>query len=290
MLFVPRPQTPATCPSAASDFTIRRRLWRACVCVQCAQGAPYEQIAPFSSAGLVPDPDPYVREGQDLRIKPDLVAPGYMRSAAATNVTAAALNATLVRPAPPRPRSRAGRLRCAPPFLAVPPASALRVACDRVCVRAFASPRAQDPFAQEDCATVNNQGTSMAAPVVAGSALLARQYFVDGFYPSGARLVPGGLMMMRARRRRAPPRLRRSRREDDCSRVKVARNRCWGGRLVCAGRRCAGCGYAPSAALLRAVLVGGAAAVQGLAFQVRPGINLCIGPLRSGPAAGPATA
>lgn len=30
------------------------------------------------------------------------------------------------------------------------------------------------------------QGTSMATPVVAGSAALVRQYFMDGFYPSGA--------------------------------------------------------------------------------------------------------
>ena len=28
----------------------------------------------------------------------------------------------------------------------------------------------------------------MATPVVAGSALLLRQYFVDGYYPSGARM------------------------------------------------------------------------------------------------------
>jgi subtilisin family serine protease len=31
------------------------------------------------------------------------------------------------------------------------------------------------------------QGTSMAAPVVTGSVTLVRQYFVDGFYPSGAK-------------------------------------------------------------------------------------------------------
>ena len=30
------------------------------------------------------------------------------------------------------------------------------------------------------------QGTSMATPLVAGSAVLVRQYFEEGFYPSGA--------------------------------------------------------------------------------------------------------
>jgi subtilisin family serine protease len=30
------------------------------------------------------------------------------------------------------------------------------------------------------------QGTSMATPLTAGSAALVRQYFLDGFYPSGA--------------------------------------------------------------------------------------------------------
>ncbi len=30
------------------------------------------------------------------------------------------------------------------------------------------------------------QGTSMATPLAAGSAALVRQYFLDGFYPSGA--------------------------------------------------------------------------------------------------------
>ena len=33
------------------------------------------------------------------------------------------------------------------------------------------------------------QGTSMATPLVAASATLVRQYFLDGFYPSGAATV-----------------------------------------------------------------------------------------------------
>lgn len=47
------------------------------------------------------------------------------------------------------------------------------------------------------------QGTSMATPVVAGSAALVRQYFTDGFYPSGALCCSCGLCMAclgRARR------------------------------------------------------------------------------------------
>ncbi|MDH3285578.1 MAG: S8 family serine peptidase, partial [Acidobacteriota bacterium] len=50
------------------------------------------------------------------------------------------------------------------------------------------------------CGLRTSTGTSMACPAVAGAALLARQYFVDGFYPSGAAsaadtLVPSGALM-----------------------------------------------------------------------------------------------
>ena len=40
------------------------------------------------------------------------------------------------------------------------------------------------------CDTALASGTSMACPAVAGTALFARQYFVDGYYPTGA-AVPG---------------------------------------------------------------------------------------------------
>ena len=40
------------------------------------------------------------------------------------------------------------------------------------------------------CGTTSLTGTSMAAPAVAGAAALVRQYFTDGFYPTGAK-VPG---------------------------------------------------------------------------------------------------
>lgn len=50
------------------------------------------------------------------------------------------------------------------------------------------------------CSTTSLTGTSMACPAVAGAAMLVRQYFVDGFYPSGAAnpsdsLIPTGALM-----------------------------------------------------------------------------------------------
>lgn len=42
------------------------------------------------------------------------------------------------------------------------------------------------------CGTSTLSGTSMACPAVAGAALLARQYFRDGFYPTGARVPANG--------------------------------------------------------------------------------------------------
>ncbi len=50
------------------------------------------------------------------------------------------------------------------------------------------------------CGTVGMTGTSMAAPAVAGAMALARQYYTDGYYPSGAAnpsdaLTPTGALM-----------------------------------------------------------------------------------------------
>ncbi len=50
------------------------------------------------------------------------------------------------------------------------------------------------------CSASSLTGTSMACPAVAASAMLVRQYFVDGFYPTGAAnpsdsIVPSGALM-----------------------------------------------------------------------------------------------
>jgi subtilisin-like proprotein convertase family protein len=43
-----------------------------------------------------------------------------------------------------------------------------------------------------NCGTLTMTGTSMATPGAAGSALLVRQYFAEGFYPSGSASAPDG--------------------------------------------------------------------------------------------------
>lgn len=53
------------------------------------------------------------------------------------------------------------------------------------------------PTDSETCTSglVQYEGTSMATPVVAGSAALVRQYFLEGFYPTGACRCCGVMMV-----------------------------------------------------------------------------------------------
>ncbi|MEL6547616.1 MAG: S8 family serine peptidase, partial [Myxococcota bacterium] len=44
------------------------------------------------------------------------------------------------------------------------------------------------------CSTRALQGTSMASPITAGAAVLVRQYFMDGFYPSGVATAADGFI------------------------------------------------------------------------------------------------
>lgn len=44
------------------------------------------------------------------------------------------------------------------------------------------------------CSTTNLTGTSMACPAVTGTGALVRQYYVDGFYPTGAANSPDGFI------------------------------------------------------------------------------------------------
>jgi hypothetical protein len=44
------------------------------------------------------------------------------------------------------------------------------------------------------CGTGNLTGTSMACPAIAGAALLARQYYIDGFHPTGAAVPSDGFV------------------------------------------------------------------------------------------------
>jgi hypothetical protein len=48
----------------------------------------------------------------------------------------------------------------------------------------------QSAAAGTSCSTTSLTGTSMASPAVAGTSMLVRQYFTDGYYPTGAASAP----------------------------------------------------------------------------------------------------
>ncbi|GMH38149.1 hypothetical protein BSKO_06033 [Bryopsis sp. KO-2023] len=123
-----------TIPMGAVPLSIGRELWemvelnREMVVKVSGRMDPkysYDNIADFSSGGPTPD----------RRVKPDIVAPGLIRSAYSDG--------------------------------------------------GFSSVTGQ-------CRVTTMSGTSMATPIVAGAATLIRQYFVDGFYPTGKKYKEHG--------------------------------------------------------------------------------------------------
>jgi hypothetical protein len=109
-------------------------------------GLDPENLTAFSSRG----------PAADGRIKPDLTAPGYLVTSARFPVQYFSNSA--------HPSCDAGD--------------------PDVCFPFFGGCYVMD--SSQTCSAGTNLGTSMAAPTVAGLAALARQYFTDGFYPSGA--------------------------------------------------------------------------------------------------------
>ncbi|MFN0124126.1 MAG: S8 family serine peptidase [Blastocatellia bacterium] len=94
---------------------------------------------------------------QDGRIKPDIAAPGFVRAATeSSGIPASQYGAGIT-------TSTTGL------DAAVNPAS---------------------PNHNRGLSTIS--GTSFSSPIVAGGALLVRQYFVEGFYPTGARTTANG--------------------------------------------------------------------------------------------------
>ena len=55
--------------------------------------------------------------------------------------------------------------------------------------QSIVSARNDTNVASNNCATTTMSGTSMASPAAAGMAALVRQYYTDGFYPTGAAVV-----------------------------------------------------------------------------------------------------
>lgn len=129
------------------------------------------------------------------------------------------------------------------------------------------------PYAPEhQCACAPVQGTSMATPVTAGSAVLLRQYFTDGYFPSG-RWQPGsahssgswaGMAQIAAQARHPVPSTLCT-----CHTAELTQQRC--PRLsLAAGSRNPADTLTPTGALLKAVMMGGSTTIVG--FEADTGL------------------
>eukprot|EP00983_Pelagomonas_calceolata_P093764 1157812-Pelagomonas_calceolata.AAC.1 len=159
-------QCPALDPAVfgLSAWTAKIHTPHTIVCV--SQVSPQESVATFSSFGALRFDDQAVQNTQDLRTQPTVVAPGESGSE----------YAGLAHPAH----------CCGLRGLNLP----------APCNAGYALSSNGNGYTgqMDSCEVTTLPGSSMATPVVAGTATLIRQYFQDGFYPSGVHNLPAAML------------------------------------------------------------------------------------------------